>query len=73
MLGIALRQHGHKLVTRQAPGNIGAAQHRCTRGDIAQQLIAHRMAQRVIDLLEAVQVDEQHGQLFVIAAAEAIA
>jgi hypothetical protein len=31
------------------------------------------VAQRVIDLLEAVQVDEQHRQLFVVAAADAIA
>ena len=27
MLRIALRQHRNKLVTRQTPGNIGAAQH----------------------------------------------
>ena len=68
MLRIALRQHGNKLVTRQTPGNIAAAQHALQScRDIAQQFIPHRMAQRVIDLLEPVQVDEQHRQLFVIA------
>ena len=68
MLRIALRQHGNKLVARQTPGNIAAAQHALqSRRDIAQQFIPHRMTQRVIDLLEPVQVDEQHRQLFVIA------
>ena len=33
------------------------------RGDDAQQLVAGLVAERVVDLLEAVQVDEQHRQL----------
>jgi hypothetical protein len=37
------------------------------RGHLAQQLIAGGVAQGVVDLLEAVQVDEQHRQLLVVA------
>ena len=68
LVGIALRQHGDKLITRQTPRNIGGAQHLLQAlGHDAEQIVTRRMTQRVVDLLEAVKVDEQHGQLFVIA------
>jgi hypothetical protein len=43
----------------EVPGPQHAAQH---RADVGQDLVPHRMAPRVIDLLEVVEVDEQQPQ-----------
>ena len=43
-----------------SPGRIAAAQ---PGGHLAEQLVAGRVPQGVVDLLEAVQVAEEHGQV----------
>ena len=66
-------QHHHKLVAAQARGHGVTRLHarqRVARAqrelqalrDLAQQLVAGAMAQRVVDLLEAVEVHEQHRE-----------
>ena len=60
----AVRQHDDEFIARQAPGNVARAQLRLDAlGHAAQQPVAGRVAQRIVDLLETVQVDEDHGQL----------
>ena len=53
--------HDGEFIAAEAHDDVGrvraAAQ---AGGDLAQQLVAHRMAARVVDLLEAVQIDQQH-------------
>ena len=64
-----LDQHG-ELVAAE-PGHRVAVAHRRAQpvGDLDQQLVAGRVAEAVVDLLEAVQVEEQHGHVVVVAAA----
>ena len=53
----------HEFVAAEARDEILRPQHRAqTVGDRAQQLVAAGMAQRVVDLLELVEVDEQQGR-----------
>ena len=62
--GLAERvlQH-HELVAAEAGDDVGAAHQRAQPvGDRAQQRVAARMAERVVDLLELVEVDEQDGE-----------
>ena len=63
-----LRQDDHELVPAQARDRVGFA-HACEqpRGDLAQELVAHGMTERVVDGLEAVEIEIEHGQLAVVA------
>ena len=52
----------HELVAAQAREQIGLAQRAGQRrGHPLQELVADAMAERVVDVLEAVEVDEQHA------------
>ncbi len=56
-------EHHHELVSAQPRQHIGLAQHATqTLAHGHQQLISHRMAQTVVDDLEAVEIDHAHGQ-----------
>ena len=64
LLGVAqgVLQH-HELVAAEAGDDVGAAHGRAQAvGGHAQQLVAAGMAQRVVDLLELVEVDEVDGE-----------
>nr|GEU28653.1 hypothetical protein [Tanacetum cinerariifolium] len=62
-------QHHHELVAAMAADGIDAAHaaHQPLRR-LAQQQVAHVVAQRVVDVLETVEVDEQHGHHAVVTA-----
>ena len=52
----------HELVAAEAREQVGLAQRRRQRaGHALQQLVADPVAERVVDVLEAVEVDEQHA------------
>src|SRR6186713_3357293 len=52
----------HELVSAEAREKVGLAQRRRQRRRHAfQELVAYAMAERVVDVLEAVEVDEQHA------------
>ena len=58
-----LRQQ-HELVTADAGHRVAVPRGRAQpTGSLLQHLVTHRVAQHVVDRLEAVQVHEQHGQL----------
>ncbi len=66
-LGQRVRADGvddhHELVAAEAPDGVVVAQHRLQpRADLSQDLVAGVMAEAVVDLLEAVDVDEQRGR-----------
>ena len=62
----ALQQHG-ELVAAQARGGVHAAQGRAQAvGDADEQLVARGVAQRVVDGLEVVEVDERDGDDLVV-------
>ena len=70
VLGVrdALDQHG-ELVAAQARGGVRPAQALVeARGGQAQQLVADLVAERVVDGLEVVEVDEQHRDALAAAA-----
>ena len=55
-------QQDDELVAAQAGHGVDVAQLLAqTLGDALQQLVADRVAEAVVDVLEAVQVEEQHG------------
>ena len=55
-------QQGGEFVTAEAPEQVVAAQDRGeSGGDLDEQGVAHAVAVAVVDLLEAVEVDHQHG------------
>ncbi len=57
------RQDGDEFVAADARQRIDGAQHFLeTHGRHAQERIADRVAQRIVDLLEAVEVERQHGE-----------
>src|SRR5260370_951330 len=57
---IAAQQHG-ELAAAKAPARVGSAGYRLqARRDFAQKLIARRVAERVVALLEAVEVEQHH-------------
>ena len=63
----------HELVTADAPERVGLAHHPVEpRGDPAQQLIAGRVPERVVDRGEVIDIDEQrpHGSLAATRAVE---
>ncbi|KQV49488.1 hypothetical protein ASC95_18005 [Pelomonas sp. Root1217] len=58
----------HELVAANASHGVGVARRDPqTRGDLFEHRVAGSMAERVVDRLEAVKVDEQHGHLAGIA------
>ena len=58
----------HELVAAEPREQVGLAQRvRQRRGDALQQLVADAMAERVVDVLEAVEVDEQHADAATVA------
>ena len=65
-----LRQHHHELVAADAADGVHHAQlpHQAL-GDLLQHLVAGGVAERVVDVLEAVQVDEHHRGLLAVALA----
>ena len=64
----ALNQH-HELVSAEAGSGVGAA-HALGQAqrELAQHLVAGRMAERVVDGLEVVEVDEEDRHLVLVAA-----
>ena len=65
-----MRQQDAELVAAQAGDRVGVAQRALQpRGDLLQQQVAHVMAERVVDLLEVVEIhDHDHGGVAVAAA-----
>ncbi|MNQ63195.1 hypothetical protein D3C85_775690 [compost metagenome] len=60
-------QQDNELVTAQACHGVDVTQLLLeTCGNALEQQVAHRVAEAVVDVLEAVQVDEQHGALVVV-------
>jgi hypothetical protein len=58
-------QH-HELASAQAPDGVAVSQDRVQpRPDLAQYLVTGVVAETVVDLLEAVDVDEQRGHRYV--------
>ena len=56
-----LRQHDHEFVPALAADGVRAPDaHRQFPGDDLQELVAHRVPERVVDLLEAVDVQKEH-------------
>ena len=56
--------HDDELVAAEAGELVADAHHRAEPlGDVAQQLVADGVAEAVVDDLEVVEVDEQHGDL----------
>ena len=65
---VGVARHHHELVAAQARQEVGAPRRlRQTRADLADQFVAGVMAVAVVDVLEAVEVHEQHGKRFVLA------
>lgn len=70
---IAVGQHDAELVAGQSAEDVGVADLVLQAlGEDAQELVARLVAQRIVDLLEAVHVDEQHGQRPVLAGADGL-
>ena len=62
-LGIGAGQQQHELIAAQAGHGVFFAHHGPQAlGDLLEQGVAHLVAQRVIDVLEAVQVQKDHCQ-----------
>ncbi len=62
LVGLA-RQHNRELVAAHAPGQIVFGEQQLqTLAHFLQQPVAHGVAQDIVDLLEAVQIDEQNRQ-----------
>ncbi len=65
-VGVGVHQHHTELVAAEADEQVGVSQRSLQAGaELTQELIAGGMAERVVDLLEAVEVDvqERHGAL----------
>ena len=57
--GIAVRQHDDELVAAQAPQHVGRLDLRAQPlGKLDQQFVAGRMSERVVDVLEMVEVEK---------------
>ena len=62
------RQQQHELVAAHARDGVDLADHAAqSQRDAIQQLVAGVMAERIVDELEAIQVEHQHGELLAIA------
>ena len=60
---VASHQHDGELVTSEAHEQVGVAQRaREPLSELPEQLVARRVAERVVYLLEVVEVDEQKGE-----------
>ena len=66
-----LGQHHHELVAADAADGVADAQllHQALR-HFLEQRVAHAVAERVVDVLEAVEVDEHHRGLLPVAVAQ---
>ena len=64
VVGVGVEQHDRELVAAEPDERVAAlaAARGSARPELAQQFVAGRMAERVVDLLEAVEVDEQKRQ-----------
>ena len=61
---VARGEHDRELVTAEARQRVALAQrHLQPRPDLAQHLVAGVVAERVVELLEAVEVDQQQRDL----------
>ena len=59
-----MRQYDYKLVPADTRDRVAVTQ--CTRqppGEFAQHVISHGMPQRVVDVLETVQIQKHHRHL----------
>jgi len=71
-VGDPLQQHG-ELVPAKAGGHVGGAQAALEPpGRGHQKLVAGRVAEAVVDVLEVVQVDEQHGHVALAGAGQGV-
>ena len=62
-----LRQENYEFVATHATYGVRSPDTRNqAAGDRLQQLVAHNVAQRVIDFFEVVQIDEQDRELFAL-------
>ncbi len=62
------RQHHRELIAAEPRDRIGRAQRVAqARRHFLQHLIAGVMPERVVDLLEAIEIEQQHGEALVIA------
>ena len=62
LVGVGLRREHAELVAALADDRVLVAHGRAQRvGDLAQQLVADRVAERVVDGLEAVEVEHEHA------------
>ena len=62
---IAVRQHDDELVAAQSPQQVGRLDAGAQPfGKLDQQRVARRMSQRVVDVLEVIEVEEYQGELF---------
>ena len=68
LLGRDARNEERELVAAEARDGVALAHVLLDPlGDLAQQLVADGMSERVVDDLEAVEVEEEHGELLVVA------
>ena len=64
----------HELVAAEAADRVRFAQGALEAdGGLAQHVVAHAMAERVVDVLEPVEVDEEHGPVVSACAGPAFA
>ena len=64
VLDVGVHDHHAELVAAHADEDVRAAQRaRQPRAQLAEQLIAGRVAEGVVDLLEVVEVDEQEAEV----------
>ena len=64
VLGIGVDEHGSELVTADPDQDVSAAQRAGeARAELTQQLVARGVTERVVDLLEMVEVDEQEREV----------
>src|SRR5205807_7576479 len=61
-LARVLEQHGELVAAESREGVAGPAGVLEALRDLLEELIAGVVAERVVDLLEAVEVDQQHGE-----------
>jgi hypothetical protein len=68
VLPLDVGQRDQELVAAEPRQQVALAQRaEQALADVPQQLVAHGVAQRVVDALEAVEVEEQHGQALLVA------
>ncbi len=61
-------EHQHEFVAADARHGVDLAHDAAqARGDAVQQLVTRTMTQRIVDELEAIEVEHQHGELLRVA------